>query len=196
MFVQIDENKRLVCAVDDPDYAGEGWQEVPVPVDTVGGLLSDWKLEQGKLVFDPQPPQIEASEPDGLQGLLPVLVQNGAGRLDDQQLLQVAGSLPVWQAGQAYRQEDAVRYATGVYRAVEDHVSEPATCPTVAGNDKWIRVGHPHADGLWDWLAPVSQETAYPLGARVYYQGAIYQSLTETNMWEPSHYGWEKVESE
>lgn len=196
MFVQVDENQRLVCMVDDPEFAGEDWQELPVPSSTVGGELSDWKLEEGKLVYAPTPPEPVQVESQGLQELLPVLVQNAAGRLTDSQLLEVASSLPVWTEGQAYRQEDAVRHATGVYRAVEDHVSSPETSPGEKSNDVWLRVGAPHADGLWDWLAPISEETAYPLGARVYYQGAIYQSLTETNMWEPSHYGWEKVESE
>ena len=46
-----------------------------------------------------------------------------------------------------------------------------------------------------EWVQPSGAHDAYMTGDRVTYQGAIYESLMDGNVWSPSAYprGWEKV---
>ena len=45
------------------------------------------------------------------------------------------------------------------------------------------------------WVQPVGAQDAYSKGAKVTYQGSIYESLIDGNVWSPTAYpaGWKKL---
>ena len=48
-----------------------------------------------------------------------------------------------------------------------------------------------------EWVQPTGAEDAYNAGAVVTYNGKVYQSLVDGNVWSPSDYpqGWQEVEA-
>lgn len=63
-----------------------------------------------------------------------------------------------------------------------------------------VRDGLPVADGpsnepaaAPDWVQPTGTHDAYPSGAQVTYQGAVWESTAGANVWAPGVYGWVRV---
>lgn len=52
-------------------------------------------------------------------------------------------------------------------------------------------------DGTWpDWVQPTGAHDAYNTGDRVMFNGDVWESTTDANVWAPDVYpdGWRKVE--
>jgi hypothetical protein len=49
-----------------------------------------------------------------------------------------------------------------------------------------------------DWVQPAGAHDAYNTGDRVRFEGAIYESLIDGNVWSPADYpaGWKLIEEE
>jgi hypothetical protein len=53
-------------------------------------------------------------------------------------------------------------------------------------------------DGIPEWVQPTGAHDAYKHGDRVRYQGVLYESLLDANVYAPSEYpdGWRKIVEE
>lgn len=70
---------------------------------------------------------------------------------------------------------------------VETQFSDPVAAYAGVGH------GHDSASEVVfapQWQQPTGAEDAYPLGAYVYHEGAIWQSQYPANVWEPGVAGW------
>ena len=43
------------------------------------------------------------------------------------------------------------------------------------------------------WVQPTGAHDAYPLGAQVTYNGKVWESTVDGNVWKPGEYGWTEV---
>lgn len=123
-------------------------------------------------------------------------LQMFAETLSDEQALEVATVYPAWEVDKAYGVDSLVTYgANGVgdpqlYRCVQAHTSQsgwaPGTAPAL-----WDAIGL-DAQGYPIWSQPTGAHDAYNTGDIVDYNGSLYQSTIDGNVWAPDAYpdGW------
>ena len=113
--------------------------------------------------------------------------------LTDEQAVRVTTLFPAWDAAAAYAAGDRVRYGGVLYKCLQAHTSQDDWTPDVAVS-LWATVLIPDPDVIPDWVQPDSTN-AYMTGDKVRYNGVVYRSLIDNNVWSPDAYpaGWEIV---
>lgn len=127
------------------------------------------------------------------------VVQMFAGSLSDESALEVASIYDAWQIGKSYVAGDFVKYGTNgvgdvqLYKVVSTHTSQsdwtpdatPALYTPIGLNDS----GYPV------WSRPTGAHDAYNKGDIVDYNGALYESLIDGNVYSPDEYeaGWKNI---
>ena len=126
-------------------------------------------------------------------------MQMFAASLDDERALEVATLYPVYAAGVNYVAGTIIRKGkngTGdpqLYRVVQSHSSQ-ADWPPADNPALYEPIGL-NADGYPVWSAPSGAHDAYNKGDVVDYNGTLYRSTIDGNIWAPDAYpaGWEGV---
>ena len=115
------------------------------------------------------------------------------------EMMEVATVFPKYQVGKAYKTKQVFSYgenAVGdpqLYQVLQDHTSaEEWTPDTAASLYKAIGVTE---KGYPEWVQPLGASDAYNTGDIVSYNGALYKSTINGNVWSPDSYpaGWEAV---
>lgn len=119
-----------------------------------------------------------------------------AATLTDEQALEIATVYPAWQSGWAYSVGEVISYGTNslgdpqLYKVVQAHTSQadwtPDATPTLYDAFGLDESGYPL------WAQPSGAHDAYGTGDIVNYNGTLYQSLIDGNVWSPDVYpaGW------
>jgi hypothetical protein len=111
-------------------------------------------------------------------------------------MLAVATVFPKYQIGKAYKVKEVFAYgenAVGdpqLYQVLQAHTSaEQWTPDTAASLYKKIGVTE---DGYPEWVQPLGASDAYNTGDVVSYNGKLYKSTINGNVWTPDEYpaGW------
>jgi hypothetical protein len=93
-----------------------------------------------------------------------------------------------------YKVGDIVGFDGVPYRCVQAHTSQADWTP-----DKvpalWAPVRKVAGAAPDEWAQPVGASDAYALGDRVTFQGQVWESTIDANVWSPTAYpaGWAKV---
>lgn len=121
-----------------------------------------------------------------------------ASTTDDEQALQYTKLFPVWSGdGFSYAAGDRVRYEDTLYKVLQAHTSQPTWTPAAAPS--LFAEVLPGQDGteIKDWVQPNSTNP-YMKGDKVRFEGKIYESLIDGNVWSPAAYpaGWREVEAQ
>lgn len=123
-------------------------------------------------------------------GLLP--------NLSDEQALQVPLMFPKWQVGKAYVVGDRVLYLGVLYKVLQAHTSqqgwEPDIAPSLFAKNLIVKDENGEQVDIPEFEQPDSTNP-YMIGDKVRFEGKVYQSLIDNNVWSPSDYpqGWEEV---
>ena len=123
-------------------------------------------------------------------GLLP--------NLSDEQALQVPLMFPKWQSDKAYAVGERVLYLGVLYKVLQAHTSqqgwEPDITPSLFAKNLIIKDDSGEQVDIPEWVQPDSTNP-YMIGDKVKFEGKVYQSLIDNNVWSPSAYpqGWEEV---
>lgn len=120
-------------------------------------------------------------------------IEKAAQSLDDATALEAVVLFPAWKAKTAYTVAQKVRYAGNLYAVLQDHVSQDGWTPDAAPS-LFAKVLIPDPDEILDWEQPDSTN-AYMKGDRVRFNGKVYESLIDNNVWSPAAYpaGWHEV---
>ena len=111
-------------------------------------------------------------------------------------MLEVSAVFPKYKVGKAYKTKDVFRYGENsvgdpqLYQVLQDHTSaEQWTPDTATSLYKAIGVSE---SGYPEWVQPLGASDAYNTGDIVDYNGALYRSLIDGNVWAPDAYpaGW------
>lgn len=102
--------------------------------------------------------------------------------------LKAASLRPVWTVGVAVVAGDVVQYDGNLFECVQGHTVLETWPPTVAVA-LWKRYYEP-ADDPWPWVQPLGSHDAYPVGARVAYNGQTWVNTIAANVWQPGVTGW------
>lgn len=124
-------------------------------------------------------------------------LQMFAATLTEEQALEIATVYPAWEAGRAYAVGDILSHGTNstgdpqLYKVVQAHTSQadwlPESTPALYDAFGLDESGYPV------WSQPSGAHDAYNTGDIVNYNGTLYRSLIDGNVWSPEAYptGWE-----
>lgn len=119
---------------------------------------------------------------------------------DSEKILAVASVFPKYEVGKAYKTKEIFAYGensvgdTQLYQVLQNHTSAEEWTPDTA-TSLYKKIGITK-DGYPEWVQPLGASDAYNTGDIVSYNGTLYKSVIDGNVWKPVDYpqGWEVVE--
>lgn len=117
--------------------------------------------------------------------------------LPEEKALEVAAVYPEWEANTSYKEGDIISYGINslgdpqLYKVVQDHISSLSwpldDTPALYKAFGLDESGYPI------WAQPAGAHDAYNIGDIINYNGKLYKSLIDGNVWSPDTYadGWE-----
>ena len=126
-------------------------------------------------------------------------LQMFAQTLTDEQAMEISAVYPAYEVGRAYTTDEMLTYGINdvgdpqLYRVVQAHTSQsdwkPDATPALYTPIGLSEEGYP------TWSRPTGAHDAYNTGDIVDYNGTLYKSLIDGNVWSPEEYpaGWEEV---
>lgn len=129
-------------------------------------------------------------------------LQMFSATLTEEQALEIATVYPVWEANHAYQVGDIISYGTNsagdpqLYKVVQAHTSQDNWRPG-AGTESLYDAFGLDDGGYPIWSQPSGAHDAYNQGDVVNYNGTLYQSTINGNVWSPDVYpaGWTVYEA-
>lgn len=120
--------------------------------------------------------------------------------LSDEMALEVPSVFPVWQVGVEYEVGFKLRHNDILYKVLQAHTSQDDWSPDIAVS-LFAKVIAGEVDpetgeiDIPEWVQPDSTN-AYMTGDKVMYEGVVYESTIDNNVWSPADYpaGWKVVE--
>lgn len=115
--------------------------------------------------------------------------------ISDEVAEKIPEVFPTWDGnGKQYKVGDRVQYNGVLYKVLQDHTSQstwtPTDAPSLFAKVLTSTTGEPQ-----EWQQPDSTN-AYKIGDRVIYNGKVYESTIDNNVWSPADYpaGWKEIE--
>ena len=115
--------------------------------------------------------------------------------ISDEVAEKIPEVFPAWDGNsKEYKMGDRVQYSGVLYKVLQDHTSQstwtPVDAPSLFAKVLTSTTGEPQ-----EWQQPDSTN-GYKTGDRVIYNGKIYESTIDNNVWSPEAYpaGWQEIE--
>lgn len=144
--------------------------------------------------------EIQNKEAQKAMEMLNMDFQAQVQTLPDEQALMVPTVFPLWAVGVPYQVDFKVRYHEVLYKVIQAHTSQEEWQPDVAVSlFAKVIVGEVDPDTgeqvVLDWVQPDSTNP-YMKGDKVIFEGVVYESTVDNNIWAPNAYpqGWSVVE--
>ena len=111
-------------------------------------------------------------------------------------MMEVASVFPKYQVGKTYKTKDVFSYGENsvgdpqLYQVLQDHTSAAEWTPDTA-TSLYKAIGVT-SEGYPEWAQPLGASDAYNTGDIVSYNGKLYKSTIDANVWAPDVYpaGW------
>lgn len=114
--------------------------------------------------------------------------------LDDETAMEIADLYEPWESGKSYAVGKIVKYGTNadgetqLYSVLQAHTSQADWKPDVTAS-LFKAIGFTPS-GVPIWTQPLGATDAYMKGDTVSYDGKIWVSDVDNNVWQPGVYGW------
>ena len=126
---------------------------------------------------------------------------NKIGRLvanqvvDDVVALEISEFYDEWKPNQNYEVGRYLRYKEVLYKVLQPHTSQDSWTPDITASLYAKVLTDPTGETIPEWVQPDSTN-AYMTGDKVRYNGVVYESTIDNNIWSPEAYpaGWKVVE--
>lgn len=121
-------------------------------------------------------------------------IQKAAKSLDDKDALEAIQLYPTWSGnGVSYEKDERVKYNDILYKVLIAHTSQQAWTP-VSAPSLFAKVLIPDETVIPEWEQPDSTN-AYMIGDKVTFNGHVYESAINNNVWSPESYpaGWKLI---
>ena len=117
-------------------------------------------------------------------------IEKAAISLSDEDALEAVDLFPVWRENEQYIKDQRVKYEGILYKCLQAHTSQANWMPTAAPS-LWAKVLIPDENIIPEWEQPDSTNP-YMKGDKVMFEGNIYESAIDNNIWSPATYpaGW------
>ena len=113
--------------------------------------------------------------------------------MTDEEAVERPILFPNWKSGKQYTVNERVRYGGRIFKVLQNHTSQddwtPSRAPSLFTEILTSEDGEPQ-----EWQQP-SSTNPYLTGDKVIYNGLIYESLIDNNIWRPDLYpqGWKLI---
>ena len=126
-------------------------------------------------------------------------VQLFAASLDDEKAMEVATMYDPWKAGKVYEKDERFTYGVNgvgdpqLYKCNQKHTASEVYVPGSEGTAALYTAIGLDEKGYPVWSAPTGAHDASNTGDIVDYNGTLYISTIDGNIWSPDAYpaGWE-----
>jgi len=117
------------------------------------------------------------------------------GSMTDEEALERPVFFPIWKVGVNYTVGTRIRYGGRIFKVLQAHTSQEDWTPSRAPS-LFAEVLTSETEPT-EWRQP-SSTNPYLTGDKVIYNGQIYESLIDNNVWVPDMYpqGWQLIETE
>ena len=117
--------------------------------------------------------------------------------LTDEQALNSPVLFPIWKNKTEYKANDRIRYEDKLYKVLQAHTSQEDWIPSQTPSLFALLLINEETNEILNWIQPDSTN-GYSIGDKVLYDGTIYESLIDNNVWSPEEYpeGWFKISEE
>lgn len=173
---------RVKSYVSNPLYGGSESVAQAVPLPVTDGLT--FATAEETVMDDPRFDEYVDPELAILQELAPTLT--------DEQASTVSSIYPVWDPAESYASGDRVRYSDGFYKCIQAHDAQESWYPAAAAS-LWSPIIDATALPIGEyplWRQPESTNP-YSSGDVVTWNGTVWESVIDNNVWAPGVYGWE-----
>ena len=114
------------------------------------------------------------------------LIQNDS--LSTEEIIELAPLFPAYEIGKIYKVGDIFTYNRSLFEVVQEHTSQEEWKPDVEAS---LYKNHTPKGEIEEWRQPLGSHDAYMTGDRVLFNGEVYISKIDNNVWSPDVYGWE-----
>ena len=120
-------------------------------------------------------------------------IEKAAMSLSEEDALEAVQLFPNWRPDAAYLVDDKVQYEGILYKCLQSHSAQEEWTP-VAAPSLWTKVLIPDPNVIPEWEQPDSTNP-YMRGDRVSFEGKVYESTIDNNIWSPTAYpaGWQEI---
>lgn len=121
-------------------------------------------------------------------------IEKAAFFLSDEDALEAVNLFPNWNPeAESYEVDTRVNYEGILYKCLQTHIPQAAWTPTAAPS-LWAKVLIPDANVIPEWEQP-GATNPYMKGDKVMFEGQVYESLIDNNIWSPAAYpgGWKVI---
>ena len=140
-----------------------------------------------------------AKQNEGIKGLIGAIY---SGALTDEQRESINSTYPTWEVGKDYTEGEVVNYDNSLYKVVRAHTSQEDWKPSdvSALYTPYLNVNVETDEGnveiISDFKQPQGAHDAYAKGDKVVFNGSVYESTMDNNVYSPTDYpqGWNLVE--
>lgn len=121
-----------------------------------------------------------------------------AASFTDEQALEVKDLYPDFEVGRDYKKDERFIYNGHLFKVNQDHTSQKQWVPGETGTESLYTNLELNEGGYLVWQQPTGAHDAYNKGDIVDYNGQLYKSLIDGNVYSPDAYpaGWEKYTEE
>ena len=114
--------------------------------------------------------------------------------VDDVVALSIQEFYDVWNVGVSYEVGRYLQYKGVLYKVLQAHTSQESWTPDMTPSLYAKVLIDPTGETIPDWEQPDSTN-AYMIGDKVRFEGVVYESVVDNNIWSPSAYpaGWKVV---
>ena len=112
-----------------------------------------------------------------------------ADELTEEETKAISGLFQPWIAGESVNIGTLRLYEDELYKCVQAHTTQSDWTPDITPA-LWVIKSAPGV--IPEWVQPAGAHDAYNIGDKVTYNGHIWESSIDANVWSPSAYpaGW------
>lgn len=114
---------------------------------------------------------------------------------DDVVALSIQEFYDIWVVGALYSVGRYITHKDILYKVLTEHTSQADWTPDVSPSLFAKVLIDPTGETIPEWVQPDSTN-AYMIGDKVIYEGKVYESVINNNIWSPAAYpaGWKLIE--
>lgn len=114
------------------------------------------------------------------------------------ELDQLIATFKPWTVGESVVKGDIRRFENGLYEVIQGHTTQADWQPNVAASLWRVYTPNETLQGteiIPDFVQPISTNP-YMTGDKVVFEGKVYESTIDNNVWSPTEHpqGWQEVE--
>lgn len=196
MKILLNDEKYVIgcCAIGDIEGSIDCSVELP---NDISEKLGFYKFENNQFVLDAEKYNLLQAEQQEIKKqeemLKKIEKEKLMNSLDDTEAYSIRLLFDEWTVGTNYKQNYKVKHNNKLYKCLLNHKSQSDWTPNKAPS-LWVEISNPDEE-YPEWKQPTGAHDAYKNGDKVSYGGNKYISTVDNNVWTPTEYGWELVES-